>query len=130
MSKQSKTSFNKMTVFTLSDAVLLGGMWAGHTVRYTSALKILMKLMIFTTPVRLDGFNFGVEKKLDMSLESIKHLLDIRFVFKKINPAKTRVVINETNIVLKTTRRSNCRTPNIRVNELKRCSGNTMRQTI
>jgi hypothetical protein len=60
MSKQSKTSFNKMTVFTLSDAVLLGGMWAGHTVRYTIALKILMKLMIFTTPVRLDGFKFGV----------------------------------------------------------------------
>jgi hypothetical protein len=130
MSEQGKPCFNKMTVFTLSDTVLLGGMWAGHTVRYTSALKILMKLMIFTTPVRLDGFNFGVQEKLDMSLESIKHPLNIRFVVKKVNPAKTRVVINETNIVLKTTRRGNCRTPNIRVNKLKRCSGNTMRQTI
>jgi hypothetical protein len=119
-----------MTVFALSDTVLLGGMWAGHTVRYTTALKILMKLMIFTIPVRLDGFNFGVQEKLDMNLESIKHPLNIRFLFKKVNPAKTRVVINEINIVLKTTKRGNYRTPNIRVNKLKRCSGNTMRQTI
>ena len=34
-----------------------------------------------------------------MSLESIEHLLNIRLIFNKINPAKPGVVINTANIV-------------------------------
>jgi hypothetical protein len=65
-----------------------------------------------------------------MSLESIENLLDIRLMFQEINPAKTRIVINEANIVFKTTRRSNGRTPNIGVNQLKRLSGHMLRRMI
>jgi hypothetical protein len=89
-----------------------------------------MEFMIFTAPIGLDSFNFGVQKELNMSLKSIKHPFNIRFMFKEIDPAKTRIVIDKANIVLKTTGRSNSRTPNIRVYKLKRHSGNTMRQSI
>jgi hypothetical protein len=89
-----------------------------------------MEFMIFTAPIRLDGFNFGVQKELNMSLKSIKHPFNIRFMFKEVDPAKTRIVIDKANIILKTTGRSNSRTPNIRVYKFKRHSGNTMRQSI
>jgi hypothetical protein len=51
-----------------------------------------------------------------MSLERIENLLKIRLVFQEINLAETRIVINKTHIILKTTRESNSRTLNIRVN--------------
>jgi hypothetical protein len=51
-----------------------------------------------------------------MSLEGVKHLLDIRLVFEKIYPTKTRIVIDETHIILVPPRRSTSRPPNIRMN--------------
>jgi hypothetical protein len=38
-----------------------------------------------------------------MSLERIEDLLNIRLVLQEINPAETRIVINKTHIILKTT---------------------------
>jgi hypothetical protein len=35
-----------------------------------------------------------------MSLEIVKHLLNIRFVLEKIYPTKTGIVIDETHIIL------------------------------
>jgi hypothetical protein len=54
VSKESKASFNEMTMLAFSNIVLLGGVRTGHTVRNTRALKIAMQLMIITTPVRLN----------------------------------------------------------------------------
>ena len=65
-----------------------------------------------------------------MGLESVKDLLNIRFVFEEIDPAKTGVVINKTNIIFETSGLGNGRTPNIRVNQFKRHSRNTMRGMI
>jgi hypothetical protein len=56
--------------------------------------------VVFTTLVRLKGLDPSVQKMLDMSLKGIENLFYIRFVFKEINPAKTRIVINKANIVL------------------------------
>jgi hypothetical protein len=78
-----------MTVFTLCNTVLLRCLWTGNTVRDPRALKILVKAMVLTSPIRLYSFNFGIQKTLNMSLESIKNLLNIRLVFKKINPAES-----------------------------------------
>jgi hypothetical protein len=58
-----------------------------------------METMVFATPVRLDSLYFGVQKALNMGLESIKNLLNIRLVLEEINPAKTRMIINKANIV-------------------------------
>jgi hypothetical protein len=99
-------------------------------VRDASALKIAVKLMIFPTPIRPNNLNFGVEKAFNMSLKSIENLLNIGFVLKKVNPTKTRIVINKTDIVFETTRGGHSRTPNIGMNQFKRHSGNTMRQII
>jgi hypothetical protein len=53
VSNESKVSFNEMAMLAFSNAVLLGGVRTGHTVRNARALKIAMQLMIFTTPVIL-----------------------------------------------------------------------------
>jgi hypothetical protein len=49
VSKDSKASLNEMAMLAFSNAVLLGGVRTGHTVRNARALKIAMPLMIFTT---------------------------------------------------------------------------------
>jgi hypothetical protein len=119
-----------MAMLALGNAVLLGGVRTRNSVRNTGTLEITTQLVIFTAPVRLDGFNLGVQKTLYMSLKRIKNLFNIRFVFKKIDPNKTRVVIDKANIVLITAGRSTSGAPNIRMNQFKRHSGNTRGSTI
>ena len=105
-----------MTVFALSNTVMLRCMWTRHTVRDARALKIAMELVVFTTPVGLNSPAFAIQKAFDMSLKVIEDLLNIRLVFKQINPSEARVVINKTNIILVPPRRRNSGTPNIRMN--------------
>ena len=76
-------------------------------------MKVAMEFVVFTTPVRLTGFDFIIQKAFDMSLEVVENLLNIRLVFKQINPGEARVVINKTNIILVPSRRSKSGTPNI-----------------
>jgi hypothetical protein len=99
-----------------SNPVLLRGVGARHTMRDTSALKIVMQLVILTTPIRLDSLDLGIQETLDMGLEGVKHLFNIRLVFQKINPTKTRVVINKTYIILVSPKRGTRGAPNIRMN--------------
>jgi hypothetical protein len=51
-----------------------------------------------------------------MSLERVKDLLNIRLMFKKINPAETRIIIHKANIIFEPPRGNTSWTPNIRVN--------------
>jgi len=97
---------------------------------YARAAKISVKAMILTTPIGLHNTNFSVKEALNMSLKLIKYGLNIRFVLKQINPAMATIVINKTNIIFITSRRGQRRTPNICMNKLKWCSGNTMRMSI
>ena len=64
------------------------------------ALKIVMELAVLTTLVGLNGLDYAIQKAFDMSLKVIEELLNIRLVFKQINPSEARVVINKTNIIL------------------------------
>jgi hypothetical protein len=89
MSEKSKTSLDQVTVFALGNPVLLRSMRIRNALRNTSALKVAMQLMILTTPIRLDSLDLGIQETLDMSLEGVKHLFNIRLVFQKINPTKT-----------------------------------------
>ena len=89
-----------MTVFVLGNTVLLRCMWTRHTVRDARALKIAMELVVFTTPVGLNSLDFAIQEAFDMSLKVIEDLLNIRLMFKQINPSEARVVINKTNIIL------------------------------
>ena len=89
-----------MTVFALGNTVLLRCMWTRHTVRDARALKIAMELVVFTTPVGLNSLDFAIQEAFDMSLKVIEDLLNIRLMFKKINPSEAHVVINKANIIL------------------------------
>ena len=105
-----------MMVFAFSNPVLLRGVWAGHTMRDPSALKITVQSMVLATPVGLNYDDFSVEKTLNMSLKSIKYLLNVRLVLKEINPRETRVIVNKAHIILIASGRGNSRPPNIRMN--------------
>ena len=63
-------------------------------------LKVAMEFVVFTTPVGLNDLDFIIQKAFDMSLKVVENLLNIRLVFKQINPGEARVVINKTNIIL------------------------------
>ena len=100
MSQQGKTCFYKMMVFAFSNPVLLRGVRARHTMRDPSALKISVQSVVLATPVLLNGYDFSVEKTLNMSLKSIKHLLNVRLVLKKIYPSETGIIIYKSHIIL------------------------------
>ena len=80
--------------------------------------KIFVEVAILSTSIRLDTFNFGIKKEFDMLLKTQKSGFYIRFSMKKIDPTLLGEIINKTHVVLKTTNRGNCRTPNISINEL------------
>jgi hypothetical protein len=82
---------------------MLRCVWETHTVRNPGALEIAMKFVIFTTPVRLDNPNLCVQKALNMCLKRIENLLNIRLVLKEVDPTKTRIIIDKTNIIFVTT---------------------------
>jgi hypothetical protein len=82
----------------------------------TGALKIAMQLVILTTPIGLDSLDLGIQETLDVRLEGVEHLFNIRLVFQKINLTKTRVVINKTHIILVSPGRGTSRAPDIRMN--------------
>lgn len=100
--KQGKPCFDYMSMFTLSDPILLRRMWTRDTVNNTRALEVAIETMILTPPppIGLNGLDFSIQKAFNISLESIKYLFNVRLVFKKINPSESRIIIYETNIVL------------------------------
>jgi hypothetical protein len=116
MCKKCEAGFNEMAMFTFRNTILLGRVRTRHTVRDTRVLKVPMELMVFTTPIGLNCLDFIIQKAFDMSLEVIEDLFNVRLMFDKIYPAKMGIIINETNIVFKTSRGGNGRTPNIGVN--------------
>jgi hypothetical protein len=52
------------------------------------------------------------------NLKFFKEFKHLRSIMKEINPSKFTKIINETHIVFLMTKGVNCRTPNIRINEL------------
>jgi hypothetical protein len=58
-----------MLVFTLSDAILFGCVWASDTVLNSLTGDEPREATILAAPVRLEGTNFSVKKQLDMLLK-------------------------------------------------------------
>jgi hypothetical protein len=78
-----------------------------------------MEPMIFSSPVRLNPFDFMVKEELNMFLKFEKYILNLRFGMKEIDPSEFSKIIDETHVVFKTTNRRYGRIPNISVNEFK-----------
>ena len=103
MSKKSKTSFNQVTVFALSNTVLLMCMWTRHVMRDPKLLKERIEVAILASPIRLYMNNFMLEKTLNMRLKLQENIKHITFTLKQIKPSKAIIGINETDIIVMTT---------------------------
>lgn len=81
-------------------------------------VKIVMKTMVFTTPIRLNCTDLRTKKTFNMLLKLQENFLNIGFVFEKIDPREFAVVINKINIKFESTGRWVSRPPNVSVNKL------------
>jgi hypothetical protein len=100
MSKKCKTGFNYTSMFTLSRPILLVGVRArnlmGNGKRFK---KLVMKFLIFPTPIRLHTLNFCVKNTLNMRLKLHKNTLSFRTVMHKINLRELAKIINKAYII-------------------------------
>jgi hypothetical protein len=121
MSKKSEPNFNNMTVFAFSKPILLMCVWTRNTMCDAKrAKKCVVHFLIFATPIRLDTFNFDIQKAFNMSLKLKKNVRGLRPVMHQIDPRKLTEIINETYIVFETPNRLRGWTPNIQKNHLQR----------
>jgi hypothetical protein len=77
-------------------------------------LKERINLLVFPSPVGLNRKDFSIKEPLDKILEVLELLEKLRFVLEHVDPCKFTIVINEANIILKTTNRITHRSPYIR----------------
>jgi hypothetical protein len=94
-----------MSVFALCDAILLRCVWACDTVLNALTGDETREATILAALVRLEGADFSIKEQLNMLLKQMKSFLNIGFALNKINPSEPTKIIQETNIVLKTTNR-------------------------
>jgi hypothetical protein len=76
-----------------------------------------VKLFILSSLVGLHDNDFLVKESLNKSLKFMKFLKDFRSKLNEINPCKIAITINETYVILITTKRFGGSTPNIRENK-------------
>jgi hypothetical protein len=62
LGKEGEACFDNVSVFPFNGAVLLVGVRARNVVSNTVVVKVFVKATIFASPIRLDAFNFLVEK--------------------------------------------------------------------
>ena len=94
------------------------GMGTQHMVRDAKFLKEGVELLIFATPIRLEGDDFGVKFSFNESLEVKKNWKHVGSFLEKIDPREFAKIIDETHVICMPTNRSRGRSPNIRENEL------------
>jgi hypothetical protein len=73
---------------------------AGDMVANVDFREESMKLLVFTSLVRLDGDNLPVKKMLHKFLEFNKFREHLRLKFQWINPGKFTIIINKAHIIL------------------------------
>lgn len=99
-----------MAVFALRCAILLMGMGTRDLMCNTNAVKERIQGSVFPTPICLHNTNISVKLMFNKVLkisETSKHL---RLMSQKINPSDLGVVIDETDIIGKTTNGGRSRT--------------------
>jgi hypothetical protein len=102
-----------MPMFALGNPIFLGSVRTRDTVNNPCVLKVSVKMMVFTTPIRPNRFNLSIQETLHMSLKSIEYLFNIRLMFKKIGLSEPRVIIDKVDIVFVPPRRNTGWTPDI-----------------
>jgi hypothetical protein len=97
--------------------VLLVGVGAEDMVANADFREESMKLLVFTSPVRLNGDNLPVKKTLHKFFEFNKFREHLRLKFQWINPEKFTVIINKAHIIMFVSNRFRGMTLNIGIDE-------------
>jgi hypothetical protein len=69
MSQKSEPHLHNVALFTLSNTILLVSMRTRHLVGNANIMKKEIKLLILSTPIRLDRKNLAVKLSLNKALE-------------------------------------------------------------
>ena len=77
VSEKSNGHRDDVPVFSIGDAVLLRRVRTGGTMLDACTIEIPRETAIFSTPVRLDGADFGLKQPFHMRLKVIKGFLHI-----------------------------------------------------
>jgi hypothetical protein len=67
--------------------------WARDTMGDTERLKECVKGTVFTTPIRLDGTNFFLEKAFNIIFKFLKNSSDITLTINGIQPSVSTKII-------------------------------------
>jgi hypothetical protein len=60
-------------MFPFDSTVLLVSMWARHTMLNVKLLEKVVDRAVFTTPIRLNCFNFGIKEPLNIRLKGAEN---------------------------------------------------------
>lgn len=90
-------------MFPFNNTVLLLSVRVRNMMNNASLVEMLAQLNVFTSSIRLDCTDFGVKRSFSIGLKLKKGMLYIRLIFEKINLCITIVIIDETDIITKTT---------------------------
>lgn len=83
--------------------------------------ELVMKFLVFPTPIGLYTFNLGVKEVFNMSLGYKENVVNISPIIHEIDPHEFVKIINETNIIFGTTNKNRDRAPNIGKNKFEWC---------
>jgi hypothetical protein len=117
MGKKSYSNLHDMAMLPFYRAVLLVGVGVGDMVANADFRKESMELLVFASPLRLDGNNLPIKMTLHKFLEFNKFREHIRFKFQWINLSKFTVIINKSYIILFVPNRFRRMAPNIGIDE-------------
>lgn len=87
-----------MPVFRFRGAILLVCVWTGDMVDNANLVKKRYGTCDTRSPIGLHIEDFPIKKTFNSSLEPEKNLLNVRFVFKAIDPCEFTEIIYKTHI--------------------------------
>jgi hypothetical protein len=73
---------------------------------------------IFSSPITMHSKNFPIKELFNKGLEFMKFLNHFRLKFKQVNSNKFTIIIHKAQIIFVSSNIFECRTPNIRKDEL------------
>jgi hypothetical protein len=107
-------------VFAFSGPILLVGMGAGELMEDAYLAKEGIKMVILSTPIRLERDYFAIKHMLNEGLEFKKILVNLRLMIQQVYPSNLIIIVNEGNIISLAAKRFNSMTPDIRKYKLQR----------
>jgi hypothetical protein len=78
-----------------------------------------IKVIILSTPVRLDRDYFAIKHTLNEGLEFKKIVVNLRLMTQQVCPSKLTIIVNEENIISLAAKRFNSMTPDIKKYKLQ-----------